>query len=36
MRNILQYFDRIADVIEYSEAESAEVEFEQIDQTHEL
>jgi hypothetical protein len=34
MKNILQYFDRIADVIEYSEAESAEVEFEQIDQTH--
>ncbi len=34
MKNILQYFDRIADVIEYSEAESAVVEFEQIDQTH--
>src|SRR5881394_885663 len=34
MRNILQYFDRIADVIEYSEKESAEVDFEQIDQIH--
>jgi hypothetical protein len=34
MKNVLQYFDRLADIIEYSEAESAEVEFEQIDQTH--
>jgi hypothetical protein len=34
MKNVLQYFDRLADIIEYSEAESAEVEFEQIDQTY--
>ncbi|MEW6125581.1 MAG: DUF6516 family protein [Acidobacteriota bacterium] len=31
MRSILQYFDRISDIIEYSEAELAEIEFEQID-----
>ncbi len=33
MRDILQYFDIIASVVEHSGAESAEMEFEETDQT---